>query len=60
MVAIPTRVIHAVTTLAFDIFGTVLDLTGSLVPPITRFLESKDSTIDGPAFWDRWRSHQRV
>ena len=49
-----------VTTLAFDIFGTVLDLTGSLTPPTTRFLEGKGSKIDGPAFWERWRARQRI
>ncbi len=49
-----------VNTLAFDIFGTVLDLAGSLVTPISRFLAAKDASIDGKAFWAQWRARQRI
>ncbi len=49
-----------VTTLAFDIFGTVLDLSGSLVPPTAQFLETKGAKVDGHAFWGRWRARQRI
>ncbi|MCH8108734.1 MAG: haloacid dehalogenase type II [Chloroflexi bacterium] len=52
--------IDSVNTLTFDIFGTVLDLSGSLVPPISHFLANKDTSIDGPAFWAQWRARQRV
>ncbi len=49
-----------VTTLTFDLFGTVLDLTGSLVPPISRFLADKKSAVDGGEFWTQWRARQRL
>ncbi len=49
-----------VTTLTFDFFGTVLDLAGSLVPPISRFLADKGSAVDGGEFWAQWRARQRL
>jgi 2-haloacid dehalogenase len=49
-----------VTTLAFDIFGTVLDLTGSMTPPARQFLQRKGATVSAETFWDQWRSRQRV
>ena len=49
-----------VTTLAFDIFGTVLDLAGSLTPPIDGLLAEKGAPIDGRAFWEQWRARQRI
>lgn len=49
-----------VTTLAFDIFGTVLDLTGSMTPPTRRFLQSKGAAVSAETFWDQWRSRQRI
>ena len=49
-----------VTTLTFDIFGTVLDLTGSLVPPTREFLKGKGVAMSGDAFYDQWRSRQRI
>ncbi len=49
-----------VTTLAFDIFGTVLDLTGSITPPSRRFLERKGAMVSAEAFWDQWRARQRI
>jgi 2-haloacid dehalogenase len=49
-----------VTTLTFDIFGTVLDLAGSLVPPANRFLRDHGAKIDGEAFWGQWRARQRI
>ena len=33
-----TPQIEEVTTLTFDIFGTVLDLSGSLIPPLEDLL----------------------
>jgi len=33
-----TSDLSRVNTLAFDIFGTVLDLTGSMTPPTRQFL----------------------
>lgn len=52
--------IDNVTTLAFDIFGTVLDLAGSLVPPASRFLAGHGAKIDGETFWAQWRARQRI
>jgi 2-haloacid dehalogenase len=52
--------IDNVTTLTFDIFGTVLDLAGSLVPPASRFLADHHANIDGKAFWAQWRARQRI
>jgi 2-haloacid dehalogenase len=49
-----------VTTLTFDVFGTVLDLTGSLVGPTERFLAGRDSPMDGASFWRQWRARQRI
>ncbi|MCH8186431.1 MAG: haloacid dehalogenase type II [Chloroflexi bacterium] len=53
-------VLGRVTTLSFDIFGTVLDLTGSLVPPLTGFLAERGAKIDAQAFWAQWRARQRI
>lgn len=53
--------IDNVDTLTFDLFGTVLDLGGSLVPHIGRFLQDKGITsIDGAGFWAQWRARQRI
>ena len=52
--------IASVTTLAFDIFGTVLDLAGSLAPPAGRFLADHGAAIEGEAFWGQWRARQRI
>jgi 2-haloacid dehalogenase len=49
-----------VTTLAFDIFGTVLDLTGSLEGPTDRFLKKLGSDLTGREFYAQWRARQRI
>ena len=49
-----------VTTLAFDVFGTVLDLTGSLTPPTRQFLQRKGTAVSAETFWDQWRARQRI
>jgi len=49
-----------VTTLAFDIFGTVLDLTGSITPPTRQFLQKKGAAVSAELFWDQWRARQRI
>ena len=56
----PSNPLSAVTTLAFDIFGTVLDLTGSMTPPTRRFLEKKGAGVSAEKFWDQWRARQRI
>ncbi len=49
-----------VHTLTFDIFGTVLDLVGSIRPTLDEFLSEHAAGIDGSAFWPEWRMRQRV
>ena len=51
---------EGVNTLTFDLFGTVLDLAGSLMPHIDDFLAKRDSPLDGAGFWAQWRLRQRV
>ena len=53
---LPSRV----NTLCFDIFGTVLDLTGSLEGPTGRFLEELGSDLTGAEFYPQWRARQRI
>ena len=55
-----TDPIDRVNTLTFDLFGTVLDLSGSLVPPIAGFLGGKGASVDADELWARWRARQRV
>jgi len=49
-----------VKALTFDLFGTVLDLGGSLTPHIAAFLETKDAPISPEVFWQQWRQRQRI
>jgi len=49
-----------VKALTFDLFGTILDLVGSLTPFIGRFLQTKGSAIDPGRFWEQWRYRQRI
>ncbi len=46
--------------LTFDLFGTVLDLAGSLAPHIAGFLEAHGSDADPAGFWAQWRYRQRI
>ena len=49
-----------VNTLTFDLFGTVLDLAGSLTPHISEFLSARNADVGGPDFWNQWRARQRI
>lgn len=49
-----------VKALTFDLFGTILDLAGSLTPFIARFLQNKGSAVDPARFWEQWRYRQRI
>ena len=49
-----------VSTLTFDIFGTVLDLGGSLAEAAGQFLADHGATVSGPRFWAAWRDRQRI
>lgn len=46
--------------LTFDLFGTVLDLGGSLTPYIATFLQEQGSEADPAAFWQQLRYRQRI
>ena len=45
--------------LAFDLFGTVLDLGGSLRPALDAFLRGRGG-VDAAAFWQQLRYRQRI
>ena len=49
-----------VRALTFDLFGTVLDLGGSLTPHLARFLRAKGSPAAPDEFWQQWRYRQRL
>lgn len=49
-----------VRALTFDLFGTVLDLGGSLTPYIDTFLKERDAQIDAVQLWQQWRYRQRI
>ena len=53
-------VFSSVQALTFDVFGTVLDLGGSLTPYIATFLQTKDANTSSQRFWDQWRDRQRI
>ena len=57
-----TNPIKKVNTLTFDIFGTVLDLAGSLIPPLNQLLKTCDTpeNITGDDVWAIWRQRQRI
>ena len=46
--------------LTFDLLGTVLDLAGSLTPPIGTFLEQQGSEPAATEFWAQLRYRQRI
>jgi 2-haloacid dehalogenase len=52
--------VDATQALTFDLFGTVLDLAGSLTPAIGEFLESKKADVSPDDFWAAWRYRQRI
>jgi 2-haloacid dehalogenase len=50
----------AVEALTFDLFGTILDLGGSLTPALAAFLKRKRSRVAPARLWDSWRARQRL
>ena len=52
--------LDTVNTLAFDVFGTVLDLTGSLEEPTGALLAELGSDMSGAEFYPQWRARQRI
>lgn len=49
-----------VRALTFDLFGTILNLGGSLQPAITTFLQANAPDVSPDLFWDQWRARQRL
>ena len=49
-----------IKALTFDLFGTVLDLAGSLTPFIAEFLQRKGSDTNARELWEQWRYRQRI
>jgi 2-haloacid dehalogenase len=49
-----------VKALTFDLFGTVLDLGGSLTPYIAKLLDEKSCETTADEFWQQWRYRQRL
>ncbi len=49
-----------VRALTFDLFGTVLDLAGSLEPPLARDFGERGGDLDAARFWAQWRARQRI
>ena len=52
--------LERVKFLTFDIFGTVMDLTGSLAGPAGDFLAANGSDMTGQALYADWRERQRI
>jgi 2-haloacid dehalogenase len=52
--------LQRIHTLTFDLFGTVLDLSGSITPALAAFLKAKGSKAAAGAVWADWRSRQRI
>ena len=47
--------------LTFDLFGTILDLGGSLTPLIRESLDARDVVdVSAAEFWEQWRYRQRI
>jgi 2-haloacid dehalogenase len=49
-----------IDALTFDLFGTVLDLGGSLTPAIANWLREINSPISAEQIWYEWRYRQRL
>src|ERR1043166_6300153 len=49
-----------IKALTFDLFGTVLDLGGSLMPAIGQWLREAKSNVRACEFWREWRYRQRI
>jgi len=52
--------LRSIKALTFDLFGTILDLGGSLTPFIAEFLKAKISEVSAEKFWEQWRARQRI
>jgi 2-haloacid dehalogenase len=52
--------LRGIQALTFDLFGTILDLGGSLTPYVRQFLEQKGAVVPAERFWELWRVRQRL
>jgi 2-haloacid dehalogenase len=52
--------LSSVKALTFDLFGTILDLGGSLHPFIADFLRKEAPAVSPDQLWDQWRGRQRL
>ncbi|MDE2831542.1 MAG: haloacid dehalogenase type II [Gemmatimonadota bacterium] len=52
--------LEQVQALTFDLFGTILDLGGSLTPFIDEMLQKKGADTTAELFWQQWRYRQRL
>ncbi|MFN3975238.1 MAG: haloacid dehalogenase type II [Dehalococcoidia bacterium] len=52
--------LESVHTLTFDVFGTILDLGGSLADHIQTFLAEVGSPLSAQELWGSWRLRQRL
>ncbi len=50
----------ATKALTFDLFGTILDLGGSLTPFIDESLNARAADVSADEFWAQWRYRQRI
>ena len=53
-------ILPSVTTLTFDVYGTLLDLNGRLVPAVAELLQQKGSSASPEEFRKQWRARQRI
>ena len=60
MAAVTVEKLRQVDTLVFDLFGTVLQLSGSILPAVERFVDKLDTRVDAVALWEKWRDRQRI
>ena len=56
----PDGYLARVKCLTFDIFGTVMNLRGSLAGPAGEFLAAHGSGMTGESFYADWRERQRI
>ena len=49
-----------VKSLAFDVFGTILNLADSMTPSIQRILREHDSSLNANQIWNQFRLRQRI
>ncbi len=49
-----------VKALTFDLFGTILELGGSLTPFIAESLIARGANVSPATFWEQWRYRQRI